>query len=163
VQRLVKLHNGTVTARSRGLGRGSEFIVRMPAEGDPMPGKGVAPHLPALRVLVADDNVDYADGVALLLRRSGYEVEVAYSGPEALLAAAESRPDVVVLDIGLPGMDGYEVARRMRLDPGLDGLRVVGVSGYRREEEGPRTLGARFDDYLMKPLLMERLEASLRP
>jgi two-component system, chemotaxis family, CheB/CheR fusion protein len=90
-------------------------------------------------------------------------VEVVHTGPEALLAAAEFHPDVVVLDIGLPGMDGYEVARRMRLDPDLDGLRVVGVSGYRQEVEGPRTLGARLDDYLLKPLLMPRLEASLRP
>ena len=125
--------------------------------GDPEPA------LPALRVLVVDDNVDYADGIALLLQDSGYQVEVVHTGPEALLAVAESRPDVVVLDIGLPGMDGYEVARRMRLDPDLDGLRVVGVSGYRQESEGPRTLGARFDDYLLKPSLMARLEASLRP
>jgi CheY-like chemotaxis protein len=99
----------------------------------------------------------------LLLQNSGYQVEVVHTGPEALLAAAEFRPDVVVLDIGLPGMDGYEVARRIRQDPDFDGIRVLGVSGYRQEPESPRTLGARFDDYLLKPLLLARLEASLRP
>jgi CheY-like chemotaxis protein/two-component sensor histidine kinase len=163
VQRLVKMHGGTVTAASRGLGLGSEFVVRLPAEGDSAPGDDAEPALPALRVLVVDDNVDYADGIALLLQNSGYEVEVVHTGPEALLAATEFRPDVVVLDIGLPGMDGYEVARRMRLDPDLDGMRVVGVSGYRQEAEGPRSVGARFDDYLLKPLVLARLEASLRP
>jgi PAS domain S-box-containing protein len=163
VQRLVKMHQGTVVAASRGLGLGSEFVVRLPAQGDPSPGGDAEPALPALRVLVVDDNVDYADGVALLLQTSGYQVEVVHTGPEALLAVIEFRPDVVVLDIGLPGMDGYEVARRMRQDPDLDGMRVVGVSGYRQEAEGPRTAGARFDDYLLKPLLMATLEASLRP
>jgi CheY-like chemotaxis protein len=114
-------------------------------------------------VLVVDDNVDYAEGIAMLLRSAGYLVEVVHDGPEALLAAAEFRPDVVVLDICLPGMDGYEVARRFRQDPGLDGMRVVGVSGYRQEAEGPRSRRARFDDYLLKPLLIATLEASLRP
>jgi PAS domain S-box-containing protein len=163
VQRLVKMHGGTVEAASRGLGLGSEFMVRLPAQGDPSPGGDAEPALPALRVLVVDDNVDYADGVALLLQSSGYMVEVVHTGPEALLAAAEFRPDVVVLDIGLPGMDGYEVARRMRQDPDLDGLRVVGVSGYRQEPDGLRAREARFDDYLLKPLLLAKLEASLRP
>jgi PAS domain S-box-containing protein len=163
VQRLVKMHHGTVTAASRGLGLGSEFVVRLPAQGDPAPGKDAEPVLPALRVLVVDDNVDYADGIALLLQSSGYQVEVVHTGPEALLAVSAFHPDVVVLDIGLPGMDGYEVARRMRQDPDLDGLRIVGASGYRQEAEGPRTRGARFDDYLLKPLVLARLKASLRP
>jgi PAS domain S-box-containing protein len=163
VQRLVRMHKGTVAAASRGLGLGSEFVVRLPAQGDPSPGGDAEPALPALRVLVVDDNVDYADSIALLLQTSGYVVEVVHTGPEALLAAAEFRPDVMVLDIGLPGMDGYEVARQIRQDPDLDGMRVVGLSGYRQEPEGPRTLGARFDDYLLKPLLIEKLEASLRP
>ena len=139
VQRLVRMHQGTVAASSRGLGLGSEFVVRLPAQGDPAPGGDGEAALPALRVLVVDDNVDYAEGIALLLRTSGYQVEVVHTGPEALLAVSEFHPDVVVLDIGLPGMDGYEVARRMRQEPDLEGLRVVGVSGYRQEEEGPRS------------------------
>jgi CheY-like chemotaxis protein len=139
-----------------------------PDETVPVPqGEPTVPEeqavLPALRVLVVDDNVDYAEGIAMLFRSAGYLVEVVHDGPEALLAAAEFHPDVVVLDICLPGMDGYEVARRFRQDPGLDGMRVVGVSGYRQEAEGPRSRRARFDDYLMKPVLLERLEASLRP
>jgi two-component system, chemotaxis family, CheB/CheR fusion protein len=157
------MHKGTVEASSPGLGLGSEFVVRLPAQGDPSPGGDPEPTLPALRVLVVDDNVDYAEGIALLLQTSGYQVEVVHTGPEALLAVAEFHPDVVVLDIGLPGMDGYEVARRMRQDPDLDGIRVVGVSGYRQEADGLRSQGARFDDYLLKPLLMKTLEASLRP
>jgi PAS domain S-box-containing protein len=162
VQRLVKMHQGTVEASSRGLGLGSEFVVRLPAQGDPSPGGDAEPAQPVLRVLVVDDNVDYADGVALLLQSSGYAVEVVHTGAEALLAAAEFRPDVVVLDIGLPGMDGYEVARRIRQNPVLDGLRVVGVSGYRQEPDGPLSRAARFDGYLMKPVLLAKLEASLR-
>ncbi len=163
VQRLVKLHGGTVEARSRGLGLGSEFVVRLPAEFGVSPGQPTEPQLHGWRVMVVDDNVDYAESIALLLRASGYQVQVVHTGPEALLAMAESRPDVVVLDIGLPGMDGYEVARRIREDSSLRGLRVVGVSGYRQEPEGQRSRAARFDDYLMKPVLLAKLEASLRP
>lgn len=163
VERLVKLHGGTVEAFSRGLGRGSEFVVRLPAEGDRSPGGHAEPGPRALRVLVVDDNVDYADGVAMLLRAAGYEVEVVHTGPEALRSVVDFRPDVVVLDIGLPGMDGYEVARQIRSNPALEGVRVVGVSGYRQEPEGPLTLAARFDEYLMKPVVLAKLEASLRP
>ena len=102
-------------------------------------------------------------GPALLLRASSYQVEVVHDGLDALRAAVDFQPDVVVLDIGLPGMDGYEVARRIRENPDLDGLRVVGVSGYRQEPEGKRSRDARFDCYLLKPVLLERLESCLRP
>ena len=163
VQRLVTMHRGTVEARSLGLGLGSEFLVRLPVAGGPSPVGEFAADPPKRRVLVVDDNVDYADGVAMLLRASGYEVEVVHTGPEALMAVVEFRPDVVVLDIGLPGMDGYEVARRIRQDAALGGLRVVGVSGYRQEPEGRRSREARFDDYLVKPVLLAKLEASLAP
>jgi PAS domain S-box-containing protein len=163
VQELVKLHGGTVEARSPGLGLGSEFVVRLPAEGRPPPGERPESEPPALRVLVVDDNVDYADGVATLLRSSGYRVEVVHNGPEALRTALVFRPDVVVLDIGMPGMDGYEVARQIRQDPVLKGLRVVGVSGYRQELDSRLNREAKFDDYLMKPVVLAKLEASLRP
>ncbi|WP_435008630.1 PAS domain-containing hybrid sensor histidine kinase/response regulator [Tundrisphaera lichenicola] len=163
VQRLVKMHGGTVEARSRGLGLGSEFIVRLPSEGDSSSGQPSDPKPRGLRVLVVDDNVDYADGVAVLLQASGYQVEVVHNGPDALLAVAKFQPDVVVLDIGLPGMDGYEVARRIREEPTLSGTRIVGVSGYREEREEMRSSHDRFDSYLLKPVLLDRLEASFRP
>jgi PAS domain S-box-containing protein len=162
VQRLVKLHGGTVEAFSPGLGLGSEFVVRLPADVDPSPEVPDASELPTMRVLVVDDNVDYAEGLAMLLRASSYEVKVVHDGLDALQAAVDFQPNVVVLDIGLPGMDGYEVARRIRENPDLDGLRVVGVSGYRPEPEGKRSRDARFDCYLLKPVLLERLEACLR-
>ncbi len=162
VQRLVELHGGMVEAHSGGLGQGSEFVVRLPAEENHSADEPTELGLPALRVLVVDDNIDYADGVATLLRASGYEVEVVHNGPDALNAAITFQPDVVVLDIGLPGMDGYEVARRIRQDPSLEGLRIVGVSGYREELETPLSRAARFDGYLMKPVLLKKLEATLR-
>jgi PAS domain S-box-containing protein len=163
VQRLVKMHKGTVKASSQGIGLGSEFVMRLPAEINLSASREVKPTLSALRVLVVDDNIDYAEGISLLLRNAGYEVDVVHSGTDALLAVIDFRPDVVVLDIGLPGMDGYEVASRIRQDPKLEGMRVVGVSGYRQEPDGLRSRNARFDDYLMKPVLIAKLQASLRP
>jgi CheY-like chemotaxis protein len=115
-----------------------------------------------LRVLVVDDNVDYTNGVATLLRASGYEVGVAHSGPDALEAADAHQPDVVLLDIGLPGMDGYEVARRIRMNPDLKHLRVVAVSGYSLEADSTRLEAARFDSYLRKPVLLSVLKSHLR-
>jgi CheY-like chemotaxis protein len=135
----------------------------LPSEEEASSGQSSGPDPRGLRVLVVDDNVDYAEGVAMLLQSSGYLVKVVHTGPEALQAMAGFRPDTVVLDIGLPGMDGYEVARRIREEPMFENLRIVGVSGYRQEAEGSRSGQARFDSYLLKPVLLERLEASLRP
>ena len=120
------------------------------------------PTSPPLRVLVADDNVDYVNSVATLLRASGYEIGVAHTGPDALEAAVDYRPDVVILDIGLPGMDGYEVARRIRQNPNLKDLRLVGVSGYPQETDSPLSEAARFDSYLRKPVLLDVLKTHLR-
>jgi PAS domain S-box-containing protein len=161
VHRLVDLHQGTVEAHSAGLEQGSEFVVRLPAEGHSV-SEAADPVPAALRVLVVDDNVDYAEGIATLLEYSGYEVKVVHNGPDALQMAVNFHPDAVVLDIGLPGMDGYEVARRLRLDPLLKTVRVIGVSGYRQEIDSPRTQGATFDSFLLKPVLLETLETSLR-
>jgi PAS domain S-box-containing protein len=162
VQRLVKMHKGTVEATSPGLGRGSEFIVRLPTR-EFLPSEAVPPIAPAMRILIVDDNIDYAQGIALLLLSAGYVVEVAHDGPQALQSLPYFRPDVVVLDVGLPTMDGYEVARRIREAPGHESTRIVGVSGYRQEPDGPRGQAARFDAYLMKPIILEQLEASLKP
>jgi PAS domain S-box-containing protein len=165
VEQIVKMHGGTIEASSPGLGRGSDFVVRLPANSasHPPDAEGSAEAAPPTRVLVVDDNVDYALGIALLLRASGYEVEVVHNGPDALRAAIDSRPDVVVLDIGLPGMDGYEVARRIRQEPRLDGMRVVAVSGYRQDRAKSNSERARFDHYLLKPVLIEDLKAHLLP
>src|SRR5687768_14583168 len=100
-------------------------------ESHPEPISRIVEANPSLRVLVVDDNVDFANGLGELLRATGHEVEVVHSGRAALAAMVDFHPDVAVVDIGMPGMDGYEVARRMRQDPDLQGLRVVGVSGYR--------------------------------
>jgi PAS domain S-box-containing protein len=168
VQRLVEMHRGTVEAHSAGLGQGSEFVVRLPvgvSSPQPTPSTSTGtkePASPPLRVLVVDDNVDYAHSVATLLRASGYEIGVAHTGPEALAVAVDDRPDVVILDIGLPGMDGYEVARRIRQNPDLKDLQLVGVSGYPQETDSPRSQAARFDSYLRKPVLFDVLKTHLR-
>ena len=162
VRRLVEMHGGTVEAHSAGLGRGSRFVVRLPVGAAPATDSGESGALAGrpVRVLVVDDNVDYAEGISMLLRASGYEVESAHNGPDALRAAITSRPDAVVLDIGMPGMDGYEVARRMRLEPGLEGVRLVAVSGY-RADPGKAAAAAHFDDYLLKPILVSDLKSHL--
>ena len=169
VRRLVELHGGSVSASSDGPGSGSEFVVRLPlvpvalgpAEA-PRDARAAAPG----RVLIADDNVDAADSLALLLRSVGYELRVAHDGPEAVGAAAEFRPDVAILDIGLPGMTGYEVARRLRADPGTRRTVLVAATGYGREEDRRMAVDAGFDHYLTKPvefgLLLEAITAAGR-
>jgi two-component system CheB/CheR fusion protein len=103
------------------------------------------------RVLVVDDNVDAADSLGLLLRLSGQETRMAYDGPTALLVAEAFRPQLVLLDIGMPGMDGYEVARRLRGLPVLEGVVLVAVTGWGQEEDRLRSRAAGFDDHLVKP------------
>jgi signal transduction histidine kinase/ActR/RegA family two-component response regulator len=158
VQRLVEMHGGTVRATSPGLGRGSEFVVRLPALAEPAPDRaarreenGGPAAAPRRRVLVVDDNVDAADSLVLLLRVSGQEVRVAYDGPTALLIAEAFRPQLVLLDIGMPGMDGYAVAQRLRRQPGLEGVTLVAVTGWGQEEDRQRSHEAGFDHHLVKP------------
>jgi signal transduction histidine kinase len=155
VRRLVELHCGSVHASSKGPGQGSEFVVRLPIlERSPSPGpipKWDGGPGPRRRVLVVDDNVDAADSLALMLRLAGHEVSTAYSGPAALEAARAERPDVVLLDIGMPEMDGYEVARRLRQEPGLEQVMLVALTGYGREEDRQRSRQALIDHHLVKP------------
>ncbi len=158
VRRLVELHGGTVRATSPGPGQGSEFEVRLPVAecGTRNAESGDNPHsafgIPqSRRVLVVDDNVDAADSLALLLRVSGQEVRVAYDGPTALLITEAFRPQLVLLDIGMPQMDGYEVARRLRRQPGLEGVTLVAVTGWGQEEDRQRSREAGFDHHLTKP------------
>jgi signal transduction histidine kinase len=157
VRSLVELHGGSVQALSGGLGAGSEFVVRLPAltaeeeSGGPASPEMAAPVTPR-RVLVVDDNVDNAESLALLLRLGGHEARTAQTGPGAIAAASEFRPEVVLLDIGLPGMDGYEVARRLREGTGGKTLLLVAQTGYGQEDDRCRSRQAGFDAHLVKPI-----------
>ncbi len=167
VRRLVEMHGGTVEARSDGPGRGSEFIARLPirpvshfaSEGDAS-GAGLAA-LPKRRILVVDDNVDAADALAELLRDYGHDVRAVHDGPSALEEAALHRPDIVLLDIGMPGFDGYEVARRMRKELALKAT-LVALTGYGEARHRRLSRDAGFDEHLTKPVDIRKLETLLR-
>jgi len=162
VRSLTQLHGGTVTAHSDGPGRGSRFVVRLPlhqivveADGEITARIG-QPTLPSARVLVVDDNADAADTLAAVLRDVGYEVAVAHDAPAALLLAVEFRPAIALLDIGLPVMDGYELARHLR-DRLVEPLRLVAVSGYGHDADLARSRAAGFDVHLGKPVSFDTL------
>jgi len=166
VQRLVKLHGGSVEARSGGIGQGSEFTVRLPT----IPAPVVLPQPPAplhagsetsRRMLIVDDNEDSARSMEMLQRRRNYETRTAFTGPDAVAAAAEFAPEVVLLDLGLPGMDGFEVARRLRAMPALAGAFLVAMSGYGSDEDRAEARDAGFDEYLIKPLDLDFLRERL--
>ncbi|MGE5178650.1 MAG: chemotaxis protein CheB [Bacteroidota bacterium] len=172
VRRLVEMHGGTVTASSEGKDKGSEFVVRLPVArpgevavpGDPAeatPGISAVPG--PRRVLVVDDNADGADSLAALLRLGGHEVHVAYSGPEALGAAGRIHPDVVLLDIGLPGMTGYEVAQRIRAQETEGRTLLIAVTGYGQPDDIDRSLGSGFDHHLTKPIDIAALRRLVPP
>jgi PAS domain S-box-containing protein len=157
VKRLVEMHEGTVQVRSEGKGKGSEFSIRLPTfvEAAVMPGGERRAALacgPSRRVLIVDDNVDAADSIGKLLRLFGHDVRCVYDGPSALAAAKDYQPQVVVLDIGLPEMDGYEVAKRMRAISQLHKTRIVAVTGYGQDEDRRRSRDAGFDQHLTKPV-----------
>ncbi|MBV9121955.1 MAG: response regulator, partial [Planctomycetes bacterium] len=157
VKNLVEMHGGTVEAFSEGPGRGSEFVVLLPrlerGRGR-RPGREAEPaRVPTAsrRVLVVDDNPDAAESLALLLRVEGHEVRTAHDGPAALKAATEFQPEVIFLDIGLPRVSGYEVARQLREQLGLKKVLLVAVTGYGQEEDRRRSREAGFDAHLTKP------------
>ena len=158
VKNLVGMHGGSVSARSEGLGRGSEFVVRLPAPAvtaptGPQENRGTSGAVCPRRILVVDDNEDAARALArVLTRRYGQEVRVANDGPEALAIAEEFLPEVVLLDIGLPGMDGNEVARRLRERPEIEGTLIVALTGWGQESDVERSRGAGFDHHLVKPV-----------
>jgi PAS domain S-box-containing protein len=160
VRQLVQLHGGSVEAHSGGAGSGSRFTVHLPlapgvpetASGEPAPRADAAPQAPSLRVLVVDDNVDAALTLAMILDIEGYTTGVAHSGAEALEAAAAFRPAVVFLDIGMPGMDGYQTAAALRRLPGLDTPCLVALTGWGAEHDRARSREAGFDHHLTKPV-----------
>jgi PAS domain S-box-containing protein len=167
VRKLVEMHGGTVKAASPGPGQGSTFFLRLPlltlerAPTDPglvrdEPGPAVG-----RRILVVDDNVDGAESLSLLLSLGGHEVRTAHTGPLGLEAARTFRPEVVFLDIGLPEMNGYEVVRRLRLEPELQALVVVALTGWGSEEDRRRARQAGFDHHLTKPIEPERVSELL--
>ena len=166
VQRLVELHGGTVKAFSD-VGKGSEFLVRLPAapasEGTPtLAGMDTAPAPRARRrVLIVDDNVDTAQSLALLLIASGHDVRMAHDGPAAVEAAVDFQPDVALLDIGLPGFDGYTAAQRMREHMLLSHAVFVAVTGYGQAEDRQRALAAGFNHHLVKPVNFDEVQKIL--
>jgi PAS domain S-box-containing protein len=164
-RRLVQMHDGSIEAFSDGPGKGTELVVRLPIlqgvpPADRAPRGEAAPRT-SRRILVVDDNVDAAQSLAQFLAMVGHEVCTAYGGPAALEVARASRPEAVLLDIGMPGMDGYELARRLRQEPGLERVLLVALTGYGQEEDRRRSRQAAIDYHLVKPVDPETLEALL--
>jgi len=166
VKHLVELHNGTVRAFSAGPDLGSEFEVRLPLLPEPTAGSSRkkqaqnAGPAPPRRVLLVDDHLDAAASLAKLLRMQGHQVCLAHDGPGALEAAAAFRPEIVLLDIGLPGMDGFEVARRLRSE-GLKDAVFAALTGYGRDEDRKRSQMAGIDVHLVKPINLDILRGLL--
>jgi len=164
VQRLVRMHEGSVEAHSAGLGQGSEFVVRLPILADkrpePPPVVPAVPDVPR-RILIVDDDEDSARSMSTLQRLRGHDTRFAFTGADAIAAASEFNPEVVLVDIGLPDMDGYEVVRRLRAMPSLAGAFFVGLSGYGDEADGVRSRAAGFDEYMVKPADLDLLRSWL--
>jgi CheY-like chemotaxis protein len=167
VKNLVESHGGSISARSDGPGLGSEFIVRLPVaveqsrEPQPVVSPQKVERLAQRRVLVVDDNEDAAASLAMLLRFLGSEVQVARDGATALSMIADFRPDAVLLDIGMPGMDGFEVARRIREQADFAGIVLIALTGWGQAEDRSRTRAAGFDHHLVKPADITSLQSLL--
>jgi signal transduction histidine kinase/integral membrane sensor domain MASE1/ActR/RegA family two-component response regulator len=161
VRTLVEMHGGEVSAHSDGPGCGSEFVLRLPARRGERrqvaPPPRSAEPARRLRILLVEDNVDSADALEHLLRRKGHEMHVARDGNHGLAQARALRPDVVLLDIGLPELDGFEVARQLRKQADEDGTMLVALTGYGQEADRRRALEAGFDHHLVKPVSLDEL------
>jgi signal transduction histidine kinase/ActR/RegA family two-component response regulator len=168
VRGLVELHGGTVNAHSKGVGHGSEFVVRLPIANAAVRQSAHAPvkqprvPIEPLRLLVADDNCDAATSCAALLEASGHEVSVAHSGREAFDLACRLEPDALLLDIGMPELNGYELAQRIRGTDWGRGAMLIAVTGWGQEEDKRRALAAGFDRHLTKPIDPDGLESVLQ-
>ncbi len=170
VKRLVEMHGGTVSAESAGQDMGSTFVIRLPAlasQTQPYPEDSAPAGATSLRMLIVDDNRDAADSLAMLQRITGHEIRTAYDGLEAIQVANEFRPDVVLLDIGLPKMDGHEVAQQLRREPWGRQMCMIAVTGWSDEIDRAKSRAAGFDHHLVKPLdtahLAQLLDAVERP
>jgi CheY-like chemotaxis protein len=166
VKRLVEMHAGSVEARSAGVGRGSEFVVHLPILGEraevagPVPAS-VRPPSPRRRILVVDDNEDSAVSFAMFLELAGNQVYMAHDGPEAFEAIEKLHPEVVLLDIGLPGLSGYEVCRRVREQPWGKSIVLIALTGWGQDEDRRLSREAGFDGHLVKPVDPEELQRLL--
>jgi CheY-like chemotaxis protein len=161
VKHLVEMHGGKVAASSAGLGQGSEFVVSLPSLpqsfGVPQISSASPPAPGARKVLIVDDNIDAADSLARILVLRGHEAHTAYDGLQAIERAKALRPDVVLLDIGLPGSNGYEVAKRLREELEEEAMVIIALTGYGGKEDRRRTVAAGFDYHLVKPVDVETL------
>jgi PAS domain S-box-containing protein len=163
VKRLVEMHQGAVSAASEGIGRGCTFSIRLPRMAAPEGAAAgrAAPTASKRRILVVDDNSDAADSLAMLLRLEGHEVEIAYSAPETFDAVQRMRPEAIFLDIGLPQMDGYQIARRLRADPAAKRAYLIALTGYGQEHDRERGREAGFGAHLVKPAHIEAVNQIL--
>jgi CheY-like chemotaxis protein len=155
VKRLVEMHDGTVEARSDGPGRGSEFEVRFPIlieQSKPEEPPVIATMPPPRRMLVVDDNPDAASSLAMLLQITGHETQMAHDGLEAVEAAERFRPDVILLDLGLPKLNGYEACRLIRELPCGKNILIVALTGWGQEEDRRKSGAAGFDHHMVKPV-----------
>lgn len=164
VDRLVRMHGGSVEARSAGAGKGSEFVVRLPLEAAATTaaaaaGSATRPKSRSRRYLIVDDNADSSEALKLLLEFRGHTVQVVHDGREALAAARSFAPEVVLLDVGLPGLDGFEVVKQLRASPETADLLVIATTGYGREEDRARCLAAGFNHHFAKPLDVDTIQA----
>jgi two-component system CheB/CheR fusion protein len=164
VRQITEMHGGSVSATSEGIGRGSAFTVRLPlairlatkpVESRDPPATGAA----SKRILIIEDNLAVAQTLRLLLKSDRHEVALCHSGTAALDAARSFLPDVVLLDIGLPGKDGFQVARELRADERLRRSRIIGLSGYAQDADREKGLAAGFDQHLVKPIDFQQLRS----
>jgi signal transduction histidine kinase len=167
VRHLVELHQGRVEAHSGGAGRGSAFKVMLPcisAVGQPKADVAVVAEVPSVgrRVLVVDDNVDAAESIAMFLRLEGHEVKVVIDAYQVISAATVFAPHAVLLDIGLPGLSGYEIARRLRQQPGNEGTALIALTGYGQKDDRDRAMAAGFDYHFIKPADPSAVQAAIQ-
>jgi CheY-like chemotaxis protein len=170
---LVELHGGRIEAHSAGLGRGSEFTIRLPRKPatevsrTDLAANETSRPLVSRRVLIADDNRDSAETLAQLLRMEGHEVTIVHDGPGALAVFADVRPDIVLLDIGMPGLSGYEVAQRMRVSAPKPAVKLIAITGWGQENDKVRAFAAGFDHHLTKPVdpqhLLDLIQSDTMP